>query len=53
MPNEIDLANLERPDMFLDAGFQIHRELEGDMTGIVIVRRNLTNQHSVELSNSV
>ena len=24
--------------------FQIHRELEGDMTGIVIVRRNLTNQ---------
>ncbi len=42
-----------RLDMFLDAGFQIHRELEGDMTGIVIVRRNLTNQHSVELSNSV
>jgi len=33
-----------RLDMFLDAGFQMHRELEGDMTGIVIVRRNLTNQ---------
>ena len=32
-----------RFDMFLDAGFQIHRELEGDMTGIVIVRRSLTN----------
>ena len=29
--------------MFLDAGFQIHRELEGDMTGITIVRRNLTD----------
>ena len=42
-----------RFDMFLDAGFQIHRELEGDMTGIAIVRRNLTNQHSVELSNPV
>ena len=30
-----------RFDMFLDAGFQIHRELQGDMTGIMIVRRNL------------
>lgn len=26
-------------------GFQIHRELEGDMAGIVIVRRNLTIQN--------
>ena len=41
-----------RLDMFLDAGFQIHRELEGDMDGIVIVRRNLINQHSIETSNS-
>ncbi|MDE0326527.1 MAG: GNAT family N-acetyltransferase [Candidatus Poribacteria bacterium] len=31
-----------RLDMFLNAGFQIHRELEGDMSGIVIVRRSLT-----------
>ena len=35
-----------RLDMFLDAGFQIHRELEGDMTGIVFVRRKLTSQNS-------
>ena len=42
-----------RLDMFLDAGFQIHRELEGDMAGIVIVRRSLTNQHSVKLSKSL
>ena len=34
-----------RLDMFLDAGFQIHRELEGDMAGIMIVRRNLTNRN--------
>lgn len=34
-----------RLDMFLNAGFQIHRELEGDMSGIVIVRRNLTSQN--------
>ena len=40
-----------RLDMFLDAGFQVYRELEGDMAGIVIARRNLTSQHSVELSN--
>lgn len=38
-------------DMFLDSGFQIHRELEGDMSGIVIVRRRLTRQHSVKPSN--
>ena len=31
-----------RLDMFLNANFQIHSELEGDMTGIVIVRRSLT-----------
>ena len=42
-----------RLDMFLDAGFQIHRELEGDMAGIVIARRSLTNQHSAEPSNSL
>lgn len=40
-----------RLDMFLEAGFQVYRELEGDMAGIVIARRNLTSQHSVELSN--
>ena len=40
-----------RLDMFLNAGFQIHRELEGDMAGIVISRRSLTNQYSVEPSN--
>ena len=34
-----------RLDMFLDAGFQVHRELEGDMSGIVIVRRSLTTQN--------
>ena len=39
-----------RLDMFLDAGFQIHRELEGDMSDIVIVRRSLTNQHPAEPS---
>lgn len=30
-----------RLDMFLDAGFRIHRELEDNMAGIVIARRNL------------
>jgi GNAT superfamily N-acetyltransferase len=40
-----------RLNMFLSAGFQIHRELEGDMAGIVIARRSLTNQHSVVQSN--
>lgn len=34
-----------RLDMFLNTGFQIQRELEGDMSGIVIVRRNLTNEN--------
>ena len=42
-----------RLNMFLDAGFQIQRELEGDMTGIVIVRRELTSQNSIEPSNLV
>ena len=42
-----------RLDMFLDAGFQIHRELEGDMSDIVIVRRSLTNQHPAEPSKSL
>lgn len=40
-----------RLDMFLNAGFQIHRELEGDMAGIVIARRSLTSRCSVEPSN--